>query len=583
MNRLFLESQMMRNRFCIAANLIVGLLVIIGSYIGSFGSFNWTNESISPIWPATGVSLAALLLLGYRVSLGIFLGNFIFNSFKLLGGSSFLVEPLLIDFIISIGSLSQALLAAIIIRNFSSRYLFQRVNDIFIFLIPAGLLCHLIGATTGTFTLFYFQLITWDQLYPLWLTFWFGDILGVYIITPLLITWLTHDFDKNTIEHWPESILMLLTFLIITYYSYYLDYPVAHLFLPWAIWVTFRFNMHGATVANFIGTIVSIIPTLLGVGAFVANIIDNQLFIMISFFFILIGTTLLIAASIQERKQAWYLINKRNRHLTKEMDSCLKNINDLSSNLYVQEKLASLGVLINEIARCFKTPVENIRKYSKESVNTLLHMENISRSDQEYERSTKSIHDSLNKVIENQKHVEKMLELIQQQSNRITPSQMNVLCINLHTFINQILEQFLQAENLLANGIPLNIIKNYDGTIPMIPAFPEDLGYVFQQVFENATDSMVEKRHLKGALYNPILEIKTKNQNQSIQIIIRDNGVGVDDSLLETLREGNCKCTDYGFGLVIANQIIQKIHNGSIHLDSTEGEYFQVTISLPSC
>ena len=37
------------------------------------------NPSATPIWPATGVALAAVLLLGYRVSLAILLAAFLAN------------------------------------------------------------------------------------------------------------------------------------------------------------------------------------------------------------------------------------------------------------------------------------------------------------------------------------------------------------------------------------------------------------------------------------------------------------------------------------------------------------------------
>jgi integral membrane sensor domain MASE1 len=39
----------------------------------------FVNPSASPVWPPTGIALAALLLMGYRVWPGIFLGAFLVN------------------------------------------------------------------------------------------------------------------------------------------------------------------------------------------------------------------------------------------------------------------------------------------------------------------------------------------------------------------------------------------------------------------------------------------------------------------------------------------------------------------------
>src|SRR5258705_8944352 len=42
-------------------------------------SFAYINASVSPVWPPTGVAIAAALLLGYRIWPGIFLGAFLVN------------------------------------------------------------------------------------------------------------------------------------------------------------------------------------------------------------------------------------------------------------------------------------------------------------------------------------------------------------------------------------------------------------------------------------------------------------------------------------------------------------------------
>src|SRR2546428_12870661 len=39
----------------------------------------FVNASVSPVWPPTGIALAALLMWGYRLWPGIFLGEFLVN------------------------------------------------------------------------------------------------------------------------------------------------------------------------------------------------------------------------------------------------------------------------------------------------------------------------------------------------------------------------------------------------------------------------------------------------------------------------------------------------------------------------
>src|SRR5437773_6993766 len=57
-----------------------GLLVLGGVYVvaGKLGlALAFVHASASPVWPPTGIALAATLLLGYRVWPGLFLGAFL--------------------------------------------------------------------------------------------------------------------------------------------------------------------------------------------------------------------------------------------------------------------------------------------------------------------------------------------------------------------------------------------------------------------------------------------------------------------------------------------------------------------------
>src|SRR5207249_5089872 len=59
-----------------------GLLVLTGVYFlaGKFGlALAFVHASASPVWPPTGIALAAALLLGYRVWPALFLGAFLVN------------------------------------------------------------------------------------------------------------------------------------------------------------------------------------------------------------------------------------------------------------------------------------------------------------------------------------------------------------------------------------------------------------------------------------------------------------------------------------------------------------------------
>ena len=64
-----------RDRTAWHVSLAIVLLAAVYVGAGKLGlSLASVHASATPVWPATGISLAALLILGYRVWPGVFLG-----------------------------------------------------------------------------------------------------------------------------------------------------------------------------------------------------------------------------------------------------------------------------------------------------------------------------------------------------------------------------------------------------------------------------------------------------------------------------------------------------------------------------
>src|SRR5256885_8059979 len=63
----------------------IGVLTLIYFVAGKLGlNLAFVNASASPVWPPAGIALAALLVLGYRVWPGIFVGAFLVNFWTTL-------------------------------------------------------------------------------------------------------------------------------------------------------------------------------------------------------------------------------------------------------------------------------------------------------------------------------------------------------------------------------------------------------------------------------------------------------------------------------------------------------------------
>src|SRR5688572_23562011 len=122
--------------------LIVGLaaLYTVTARLGL--AFDAVGGFATLVWPPTGISLAALLLLGYRVWPGVLIGAAIANS---LGGA-----PLAVALGIAIGNTLEALAGAYFLRRMAGfRPTMERVRDVIALIVLAALVSTVISATIG--------------------------------------------------------------------------------------------------------------------------------------------------------------------------------------------------------------------------------------------------------------------------------------------------------------------------------------------------------------------------------------------------------------------------------------------------
>lgn len=143
----------------------------------------------TPVWPASGVALAVLLLYSYRLWPGILLGSFFANILTAFDPSTAatVLKSLAVATSIGLGASLQALLGAYLIRryiNLESGLI--RAGSVFGFLGLGGPISCLVNASWGVSTLWAFGLISGAQFSYSWMTWWVGDVIGVIAILPLI-------------------------------------------------------------------------------------------------------------------------------------------------------------------------------------------------------------------------------------------------------------------------------------------------------------------------------------------------------------------------------------------------------------
>jgi PAS domain S-box-containing protein len=262
------------------------------------------------VWPPSGIALAALLLFGTRLWPGVWLGAAVVN---LTVESSWLVAAL-----IATGNSLEAHVAARLIRRRMGVPLrFARGSDVFM-LLGACAAGAVVAATIGTLALSIGRPVDAAAAAYNWWTWWQGDLCGMVIVAPLLLTWRGRASITWTggrlLELGAFALLLLLATQFIFGRAPDSGSPVAGPFviLPLFVWAAFRFGQREVATAIAVVCVISVFHTVSGRGPFAAGTLNESLLALLLFVGIAIFLGLVLSAVLQERERA--LAELANRH-----------------------------------------------------------------------------------------------------------------------------------------------------------------------------------------------------------------------------------------------------------------------------
>ncbi|HVI89526.1 MAG TPA: CHASE domain-containing protein [Dongiaceae bacterium] len=160
-----------------AATLVLAVVYFTAARLGLL--LATVNESASPVWPASGLAVAALALGGWRLWPAIALGALLANS--LVGGPLSAVP-------ISLGNTLEALLGSwIVIRATGIKAEHFPIARTASFVL-AALFAPLPSMATGVATLVAAGTLTAEQSGAVALTWWTGDALGILLVAAALLS-----------------------------------------------------------------------------------------------------------------------------------------------------------------------------------------------------------------------------------------------------------------------------------------------------------------------------------------------------------------------------------------------------------
>lgn len=281
-----------------------------------------------------------------------------------------------------------------------------------------------------------------------------------------------------------------------------------------------------------------------------------------------------------EREKA----QKRELEHAKEIEKAYTELKSTQTQLIYSEKMASLGALTAGIAHEIQNPLNFVNNFSEVSKELLDEMkaELDSGNTDDAKEIANNIIQNLEKINHHGKRADAIVKGMLQHS-RASSGQKEP------TDVNALADEFLRLayHGLRAKDKSFNatLKTDLDENIGMIKVIPQDIGRVILNLLTNAFYAVNEKKKSNLNGFEPTVSIRTKRQENKVEIDISDNGNGIPQKLIDKIFQPffTTKPTGEGtgLGLSLSYDIIVNGHSGELSVETKEGVGTIFHIQLP--
>jgi diguanylate cyclase (GGDEF)-like protein len=212
--------------------------------------------------------------------------------------------------VIATGNTLEAFACATLIRHWIGvPRRFEHGRDVVLFVAIAAASCT-IAATVGATALAVSRAVPWPQFLPHWWTWWQGDLTGIIIVAPLILSW-----SLRRAAPWPpvkrlEAVCFGLLLLAVTQLAFQhgdavgspaSSFSLTFAILPFIIWAALRFNQRVVTTAIATSCGFAVYYTVDDLRSFAQSSLNESLLTLLAFISTMVVTGLVLSAVMDER------------------------------------------------------------------------------------------------------------------------------------------------------------------------------------------------------------------------------------------------------------------------------------------
>ncbi len=303
--------------------------------------------------------------------------------------------------------------------------------------------------------------------------------------------------------------------------------------------------------------------------------------------------TLLVVAILLFRN------NRIKQKAKQNIELAFDQLKATQAQLIQSEKMASLGELTAGIAHEIQNPLNFVNNFSEVNQELLEELESErlkAKGDRDEKLQDELLHDikeNEQKINHHGKRADSIVKGMLQHSRISTGSKEP-------TDINALVDEYLRLayHGLRAKDKSFNADYHLemDKNMPKIKVISQDVGRVLLNLINNAFYAVDKKAKQGIEGYKPIVSLTTKkakatsgnshlpDEQVGVEIHVKDNGDGIPQDVMDKIFQPfyTTKPTGEGtgLGLSISYDIITKGHNGTLRVESREGEGTEFIITL---
>jgi serine phosphatase RsbU (regulator of sigma subunit)/anti-sigma regulatory factor (Ser/Thr protein kinase) len=278
----------------LGALVLVGVAYYVGARMGL--TLSLVERNVTPLWPPTGIAVAAFLLVGRSLWPGVAVAAFAVNLP--------ISEGPIPAAVTAAGNTLAPVVAVALLGRVGFRRQLDRRQDALSIVFLGALASTLLSATIGAGTLVVSGAISSDQLPSAWAVWWTGDAMGVLTVAPFLLCLpLFRELPTWSPARWLEALTILVLAGAMITWTANSELQLLYLTLPVVGWASWRLQLRGAAPAALVVSLIATRSAARDDGPFAHETLFEQMFTLQTFNACVALTSFFLAALVSERNR----------------------------------------------------------------------------------------------------------------------------------------------------------------------------------------------------------------------------------------------------------------------------------------